>query len=340
MAKVGEGDSRWIVMRRADGKNVDNWHWTEKDLFPWCQTEFETKFKTVSVPSSIADLKIEKTESITGSMIVCNRKGKTIFVFEVQIKLEWTGKASSSDGSEVSGKGVIIVDNIANDEPKWKVTVRMESETSKNRFLREEMNSKVGPIIDNIVNTVLEDMKAKVQDEGAKLSSPSPSTKTETAPVKTPEKRSTPTTQSSSSTTSSGSVSTRSFVQKIVFEVPVEHLFQTITDPNGVSAFTCAPAKIENKVGGEFAILDGAIRGTQVEISPPHKIVQKWRFQTWPENHYSTVTWNFSEDRGGTLITLTQTDIPSSDYERTRNGWERYFWQGIRNAFRWNFKYQ
>jgi len=189
MAKVGEGDQRWIVTRRADGKNVDNWHWTEKDLFPWCQTEFETKFINVSVTSSIADLKIEKTESVNGSMIVCNRKGKTIFVFEVLIKLEWTGKASSSDGSEISGKGMIIVDNIANDEPKWKVTVRMESETSANRFLKEEMNSKVGPIIDNIVNTVLEDMKAKVQDEGAKLSSPTPSNQTETAPAKTPEKK-------------------------------------------------------------------------------------------------------------------------------------------------------
>jgi len=116
-------------------------------------------------------------------------KAKLYLFFEVQIKLEWTGKASSSDGSEISGKGVIIVDNIANDEPKWKVTVRMESETSANRFIKAEMNSKVGPIIDNIVNAVLEDMKAKVQDEGSKLSSPSPSNKTETAPAKTPEKK-------------------------------------------------------------------------------------------------------------------------------------------------------
>ena len=27
MAKEGEGDPRWIVSERADGKNVDGWHW-------------------------------------------------------------------------------------------------------------------------------------------------------------------------------------------------------------------------------------------------------------------------------------------------------------------------
>ena len=32
MAKVGEGDERWIVKERADGQNCNNWHWTTKDV--------------------------------------------------------------------------------------------------------------------------------------------------------------------------------------------------------------------------------------------------------------------------------------------------------------------
>jgi hypothetical protein len=27
MAKVGEGDARWIVAERQDGTNVNQWHW-------------------------------------------------------------------------------------------------------------------------------------------------------------------------------------------------------------------------------------------------------------------------------------------------------------------------
>ena len=32
MAKVGEGDERWIVKERADGHNCNNWPWTTKDV--------------------------------------------------------------------------------------------------------------------------------------------------------------------------------------------------------------------------------------------------------------------------------------------------------------------
>ena len=28
MAKVGEGDERWIVKEREDGKNCNGWHWS------------------------------------------------------------------------------------------------------------------------------------------------------------------------------------------------------------------------------------------------------------------------------------------------------------------------
>ena len=32
MAKLGEGDARWIVKEREDGANVNSWHWTTKDV--------------------------------------------------------------------------------------------------------------------------------------------------------------------------------------------------------------------------------------------------------------------------------------------------------------------
>ena len=38
MAKLGEGDARWIVADRQDGTNVHNWHWAEKDVLPWSKS--------------------------------------------------------------------------------------------------------------------------------------------------------------------------------------------------------------------------------------------------------------------------------------------------------------
>ena len=41
MAKVGEGDARWIVADRADGANVNAWHWEERDVLPWAKRRLQ-----------------------------------------------------------------------------------------------------------------------------------------------------------------------------------------------------------------------------------------------------------------------------------------------------------
>ena len=44
MAKLGEGDQRWIVEERKDGANVHGWHWAEKDCKEWTRVFFESEF--------------------------------------------------------------------------------------------------------------------------------------------------------------------------------------------------------------------------------------------------------------------------------------------------------
>jgi len=101
MAKIGQADQRWIVSRRSDGKNVDNWHWTEKDIFPQFKKELEKKFKSLVIPSTKAKLKINKADTVEGIMNICNRRGKTRFIFDVQLKLGWEGELKETkDGEE------------------------------------------------------------------------------------------------------------------------------------------------------------------------------------------------------------------------------------------------
>ena len=42
MAKVGEGDERWIVKEREDGKNCNGWHWSETNLTEWSKEQLTT----------------------------------------------------------------------------------------------------------------------------------------------------------------------------------------------------------------------------------------------------------------------------------------------------------
>lgn len=100
------------------------------------------------------------------------------------------------------------------------------------------------------------------------------------------------------------------------------------------------------------------------------KIVMLWRFNSWPPGminsedliyilsqtlscipfrflnfhlsfleHYSTVTIELTQKDDRTELKFLQTGIPSSDFERTKNGWNQYYWSSIKQTFGIGMKY-
>ncbi|KAJ8044305.1 Activator of 90 kDa heat shock protein ATPase-like 1 [Holothuria leucospilota] len=100
-----------------------------------------------------------------------------------------------------------------------------------------------------------------------------------------------------------------------------------------VEAFTRSPVSMELEPGGKFVLLGGIITGTYVKLERNKQIVQKWRFKSWPEEHYSTVTMVFEQKPDHTVLKLKQTGVPSSDFERTRQGWKDHFWNRMKVTF-------
>ena len=45
MARVGEGDPRWLVAERTDGRNVNGWHWEEKNALSWSKKRIQELLK-------------------------------------------------------------------------------------------------------------------------------------------------------------------------------------------------------------------------------------------------------------------------------------------------------
>lgn len=72
MAKFGEGDKRWIVQERADGTNVHNWHWNEKDCLPWAKKRLGELLENIPILEGEGGLWIQTTniESVTGDAYV------------------------------------------------------------------------------------------------------------------------------------------------------------------------------------------------------------------------------------------------------------------------------
>ena len=61
--------------------------------------------------------------------------------------------------------------------------------------------------------------------------------------------------------------------------------------------------------------------------------MQTWRYSNWPDGHYSTVRIELQQTEDNTKLKLTQSGVPESEAERTRQGWNRYYFQSMKRTF-------
>jgi activator of HSP90 ATPase len=79
MAKIGEGDPRWLVKDMGEsGRNVNGWHWTEKDCLSWCKSRLNQLFDGAKLVSGPIEVTGGQVDTITGEAFLNNRKNKVI----------------------------------------------------------------------------------------------------------------------------------------------------------------------------------------------------------------------------------------------------------------------
>ena len=100
MAKVGEGDERWIVKERADGQNCNNWHWTFKDVTARTKAALYERLKAVKFPPGLEGWRITSC-SATGECSLSNRKGRLFLTYELDLTLGLTMERSGGGGDAI-----------------------------------------------------------------------------------------------------------------------------------------------------------------------------------------------------------------------------------------------
>ena len=111
MAKFGEGDPKWIVAELGDaGRNVNNWHWTEKDVLAWSKTRIGELVGSLTLLSQSGTTAKTQQPTVEGEAFLTNRKGKLIPSYELQVKIPFE-VLGSSNGSK--GMGSVEVPYLA-----------------------------------------------------------------------------------------------------------------------------------------------------------------------------------------------------------------------------------
>jgi activator of HSP90 ATPase len=98
---------------------------------------------------------------------------------------------------------------------------------------------------------------------------------------------------------------------------------------SGGSKATTSPVE-----GGTFTAHDGYISGTNVEIFPHKKIIQKWRTTDFAKDDPDSVIelfFTYKDDH--TLVTITHTNIPEGLGERFKKGWKEFYFAHMKKYF-------
>lgn len=79
-------------------------------------------------------------------------------------------------------------------------------------------------------------------------------------------------------------VNTSTVKTSATFMAAADDLFSLLTDAQRIPSWTRAQAVSEAKVGSEYALFGGGVKGKYLELDPPKRIVQSWALQnpSWP----------------------------------------------------------
>jgi activator of HSP90 ATPase len=71
--------------------NPNNWHWVNKDVSPWAKEYLEKALVGLKAEESGVTARVDSILSMEGDCDVSQRKGKVITLFDVKLKLEYSG---------------------------------------------------------------------------------------------------------------------------------------------------------------------------------------------------------------------------------------------------------
>ncbi|KAG5449985.1 AHA1, activator of heat shock 90kDa protein ATPase [Clonorchis sinensis] len=333
MAKWGEGDPRWIVEERADAKNVNNWHWTEKNATQWSIDTIKKLLGSLTIDTDeflCSKLEVTKCE---GEAHVNNRKGKLISFYEWQIEAEWSGTRKTGD-NKTKFKGKVEIPNLSEEYSveELDVSVTCTSSSADGDAIRNFMQTvgakaikeKLGQYLKLLHEEYSRDLILPTKGQNTTNQLPKESSRALPNDVRRKD---------TDHSKQPKDLSVREIHLNDEFFCTPDDLYKVLTTKELVQAFTRGEATVNAVQGGEYCIFGGNISGTFTSLTPGKSIEMQWRKREWPESHHSILCIELNSFEGGTQLKLSQKGIPAYDVENTKNGWQSNFFASVKQTY-------
>ncbi|KCV72668.1 hypothetical protein H696_00248 [Fonticula alba] len=347
MAKWGQGDPRWIVEERPDSTNVNNWHWSETNVYPWASEHLGKHFTQLEVPSSDPEwtFLIKSLEKVEGDVSLINRKGRIRTIFDLTLNFQWKATLASDPETTVSGNLKLMDFNQEEtaSDADFNITVTGSSPhaTKLRQLVRRDV---LGAVVGFLIGAFMEDLK--VQFTGSVLL---PTHSTSSGDLPAAPKAAAPTPVPAAATAAStapapaaakkpAAKDTVSVTVTADLLAPPEEIFDVFTRAERARPWAQNGVVLSPVEGAPFTLLNGSVAGEMVSLDRPGTIIQKWRLSSWPASQAADakITLVPGERPGSpTKVTVKLVGVCREDQERVRACWNQGVFESIRRAFGW-----
>lgn len=121
------------------------------------------------------------------------------------------------------------------------------------------------------------------------------------------------------------------FKKYYIIPASPEELYIALTNPATIQLWSENEAEMSTVPDSEFSLFDGNIVGKNLEFLENKKIVQEWYFGEQPAP--SIVTIILHPHKSGTSVELRHTNIPESDLEEIKEGWNELYFGALEDFY-------
>jgi activator of HSP90 ATPase len=323
MAKIGEGDPRWVVKDRDDGTNVNGWHWSgERDVSAWAND----RLRQLIGPVSSDGTHVSRVNKVEGEANLYTRKASLKVVYDLKVSGEWAAEFEGTSGK--------FVFELFDDDPEIKVT--MESGAGSNAASKSDFENNCVPKIQAACKTFVGELMAGAnmsESDMGSLEKPRPAGQTLAESAVTDYKR-TPGVDASSADVQRRESVAHPHEITDSFLCSAEDLYNAITDRPRLEAVTRARAISDARVGGKWEVLGGLARGTYSRLEPGNFIAMDWRMKDWDQSQKDCrVELRFVQEDGRTVLTIASYSLPDFRRSPVEGFWRLQILQAIKVVF-------
>lgn len=300
--------------------NPNNWHWVDKNCLAWSRNYFKEKVVGIGAKEGNVEARITSLSSLEGDVDVCQRKGKVISLFDVNMEYSFEGKVG-----DVEATGRIKIPEVAYDtqEDEYQFTISINNESNELEPLKSLVRQKLVPQLRIILSNFSHDLIAthgkQIQHEEA---------------VKPAERlEHVSSSQSDSHVKGTSTYNVVRLTLNPAFTASAEQLYNALTDPQLVEIWTRSRPELSREVGSSYSLFGGNITGKIQTLEPNKRIVVTWRLKSWKPEHYATINFSFQQRSTDTVMNVEWDGIPVGQEEVVKSNFTEYYVNPIMMSF-------